>query len=62
LKRAPFLAEELLTCGYDRWPTGVIGGGSRGGDPIDGWESFALGQVGAAAALAGLVLVGVSVN
>jgi hypothetical protein len=29
---------------------------------MDGWESFALAQVGASAALAGLVLVGVSVN
>jgi hypothetical protein len=29
---------------------------------MDGWENFALAQVGAAAALAGLVLVGVSVN
>jgi hypothetical protein len=29
---------------------------------MDAWESFALAQVGAAAALAGLVLVGVSVN
>ena len=29
---------------------------------MDGWESFALAQIGAAAALAGLVLVGTSVN
>jgi hypothetical protein len=29
---------------------------------VDGWENFAIAQVGAAAALAGLVLVGVSVN
>ena len=29
---------------------------------MDGWESFALAQVGAAAALAGLVLVAVSVK
>jgi hypothetical protein len=29
---------------------------------VDGWENFAIAQVGASAALAGLVLVGVSVN
>jgi hypothetical protein len=34
----------------------------RGRGFMDGWESFALAQVGAAAALAGLVLVAVSVN
>ncbi len=29
---------------------------------MDGWESFAVAQVGAAAVLAGLIFVGVSIN